>query len=141
METVSRKVNLRKPFDVDSINIRKDEFFADAFIIDLPLDYTPDHVWLDIFDAKWKSSRHLWDRKLYVLGNKLRLLTSPESFEAKLEWVEAMIHDTNKSVDEQLLAFQQEEERRIRDEVRKQTVWEERARIEMIKDVLRKKSA
>lgn len=141
METVSRKVDLLKPFDVDTINVRKDEYFADAFVIDLPLDYTPDHVWQDVFDAKWKSSRHLWDRKLYVIGNKLRLVTSPDDFEAKLEWVELMICETNKTIDEQLLAFQQEEERRIKDEVRKQTVWEERARIEMIKEILRKKSA
>jgi len=141
MELVSRKVNLLKPFDVDSINIRKDEYFADAFIVDLPLDYVPDHVWQDIFDAKWKSSRHLWDRKLYVLGNKLRLITSPDDFGAKLNWIEAMILETNKAVDEQLLAFQQEEERRTKAEVRKQTPWEERAKIEMIKDALRKKSA
>ncbi len=141
MELVSRKVNLLKPFDVDSINIRKDEYFADAFIVDLPLDYVPDHVWQDIFDAKWKSSRHLWDRKLYVLGNKLRLITSPDDFGAKLNWIETMILETNKAVDEQLLAFQQEEERRTKTEVRKQTLWEERAKIEMIKDAIRKKSA
>jgi hypothetical protein len=141
MELVSRKVNLLKPFDVGSINIRKDEYFADAFIVDLPLDYVPDHMWQDIFDAKWKSSRHLWDRKLYVLGNKLRLVTSPDDFGAKLNWVETMILETNKAVDEQLLAFQQEEERRTKTGVRKQTPWEERAKIEMIKDALRKKSA
>lgn len=141
METVSRKVNLLKPFDVDNVNIRKDEYFADAFIVDLPLDYVPDHMWQEIFEGKWKSSRHLWDRKLYVLGSQLRLVTSPDDFEAKLNWIENMILETNKTVDEQLLAIQQEEERRIKTEVRKQTPWEERARIEMIKDALRKKSA
>lgn len=141
METVSRKVNLLKPFDVDNVNIRKDEYFADAFIVDLPLDYVPDHMWQEIFEGKWKSSRHLWDRKLYVLGSQLRLVTSPDDFEAKLNWIENMILETNKAVDELLLAFQQEEERRIKTEVRKQTPWEERARIEMIKDALRKKSA
>ncbi len=141
METVSRKVNLLKPFDVDNVSIRKDEYFADAFIVDLPLDYVPDHMWQEIFEGKWKSSRHLWDRKLYVLGSQLRLVTSPDDFEAKLNWIENMILETNKAVDELLLAIQQEEERRIKTEVRKRTPWEERARIEMIKDALRKKSA
>jgi hypothetical protein len=141
METVSRKVSLLKPFDVDSINVWKDEYFADAFVVDLPLDYVPDHMWQDIFDTKWKSSRHLWDRKLYVLGNKLRLITSPEDFEDKLNWIEAMILETNKAVDEQIFAFQQEEERRTKTEILKQVPWEERAKIEVIKEVLRKKSA
>ncbi len=141
MEAVSRKVSLLKPFDVGSINIWKDEYFADAFVVDLPLDYVPDHMWQDIFDAKWKSSRHLWDRKLYVLGNKLRLITSPEDFEAKLNWIEALIFETNKAVDEQIFAFQQEEERRTKTEIRKQIPWEERAKIEIIKEALRKRSA
>jgi hypothetical protein len=139
MERISRKASLLKPFNVDNINVRKDEYFADAFIIDLPLDSMPDHVWQDIFESKWRTSRHLWDRKLFVIGDKLRLVTSPDEFETKLEWVEAMIFETNKIVDEQILAFQQEQERRIKDEVLKQTLWEEKARIEIIKEALRKK--
>jgi len=139
MERISRKANLLKPFNVDNIEVRKDEYFADAFIVDLPLDSMPDHIWQDIFESKWRTSRHLWDRKLFVIGDKLRLVTSPDDFQAKLDWVEAMIHEANNAVDEQILASEREQERRTKDEVLKQTLWEEKARIEIIKETLRRK--
>jgi len=141
MAEVSRKVNLLKPFNVDQINIQQDSYFVNAFLVDLPLDATPDHVWQDVFEQKWKSSRHLWDRKVFVIGNKLRLVTPADEFESKLGWVERIIEETNKTIEEHLLGLQQDEERRIKEEVQRQTAWEEKARIEMIKDILRKKSA
>jgi hypothetical protein len=140
MAEVARKVSLLKPFDVDQINIKQDAYFVNAFLVDLPLNATPDHVWQDVFEQKWKSSRHMWDRKIFVIGNKLRLVTPSDDFESKLSWVERIIEETNKTIDEYLLGLQQDEERRIKAEVQKQIAWEEKARIEMIKDILRKKS-
>jgi hypothetical protein len=140
MAEVAKKVNLLKPFDVDQVNIKQDVYFVNAFLIDLPLNATPDHVWQDVFEQKWKASRHLWDRKLFVIGNKLRLVTAADDFESKLNWVERIIEETNKTIEEYLLGLQQNEERRIKEEVHKQTAWEEKARIEIIKDILRKKS-
>lgn len=140
MAEIARKVNLLKPFEVDKINVTQDAYFVNAFLVDLPLDATPDHVWQDVFDQKWKASRHLWDRKLFVIGNKLRLVTPSDEFESKLAWVEKIIEETNRTIDQYLLGLQQDEERRIKEEVQRQTAWEEKARIELIKDILRKKS-
>jgi hypothetical protein len=140
MAEAARKVSLLKPFDVDQINIKQDAYFVNAFLVDLPLNATPDHVWQDVFEQKWKSSRHMWDRKIFVIGSKLRLVTPSDDFESKLSWVEKIIEETNKTIDEYLLGLQQDEERRIKAEVQKQIAWEEKARIEMIKDILRKKS-
>jgi len=139
MGEIGRKVKLLKPFDVDLVTIRKDRYFTNAYVIDLPLDSIPDHVWQDIFERTWKSSRHLWDRKLFVIGDKLRIVTTPDEFEQKLDWIEQIIGETNKGVEEYNLAAQKKEEIRIREEIRRQRVWDEKARVEMIKETLRKK--
>lgn len=141
MGNIPRKVNLLKPFNVDGINITQDSYFLNAFIVDLPLDSTPDHVWQSIFEQKWKSSRHLWDRKTFIIANTLRLVTPPDEFEDKLNWIESVIAETNRTIDQYLNALQQDDERRIKQEVQKHTSWEEKARVEIIKDILRKKSA
>ena len=110
-------------------------------IIDLPLDSMPDHVWQDIFERTWKSSRHLWDRKLFVLSDKLRLVTSVDAFEDKLNWIEQVIKETNKTIDEYNRVAQQGEKARIKEEIEKQTLLEEKASVEMMRDNLRKRFA
>jgi antirestriction protein len=135
-----KEVRLLKPFDVDKITIERDSYFPNAYIIDLPLDSMPEHVWQDIFERTWKSSRHLWDRKLYVLGEKLRLVTSVDEFGDKLNWIEEVIRETNESIDEQNRLAQEEEKARIREEIEKQTN-EDKASVEAIKDNLRKRFA
>jgi hypothetical protein len=139
MKETARKVKLLKPFDVDKINVKTDRYFPNAYIVDLPLDSIPDHVWQDIFERKWKSSRHLWDRKLFVVGDKLRLVTRADEFEGKLDWVELVIKETNKGIDEYDLAVRTEDEIRIKEELHKQRPWDEKARIELIRDTLRRK--
>jgi hypothetical protein len=42
----------------------------------------------------------LWDRKLAVIGEKVRLITTPDEIEEKLDWVKNMIEQTNKYIDE-----------------------------------------
>ena len=135
MKEMVKKVKLLEPFDVDKITIKRDRYFPSAYIIDLPLDSMPDHVWQDIFEQKWKSSRHLWDRKLFVIGDKLRLVTTANEFGEKLDWVEQVVKETNQAVDEYNRAAQKEEE------LWKQKQWDERARIEIIRETLRKRSA
>jgi len=78
MKEIAKKVKLSKPFDVDKITIKRDRYFPSAYIIDLPLDSIPDHIWQDIFERTWKASRHLWDRKLFVISDKLRLVTTAD---------------------------------------------------------------
>jgi hypothetical protein len=134
-----KEVKLLKPFDVDKITIKRDSYFPNAYIIDLPLDSMPDHVWQDIFERTWKSSRHLWDRKLFVLGDKLRLVTSVDEFEDKLNWIEQVIKETNKAIGEYNRMVQEEEEIRAKEEIEKQRLLEEKASVEMMRDNLRKR--
>lgn len=141
MKQVLKKVKLLKPFDVDNIDIRRDRYFHDTYIVDLPLDSIPDHVWQDVFERTWKSSRHLWDRKLFVISDKLRLVTPPDEFEGKLDWIEHVIDETNKSIDELYRALKKEQEKKMEKEIEKQKRWEEKASVEMIRDILRKRFA
>jgi len=136
-----KEVKLLKPFDVDKITIKRDSYFPNAYIIDIPLDSMPDHVWQDIFERTWKSSRHLWDRKLFVLSDKLRLVTSVDEFEDKLNWIEQVVKETNKAIDEYNRAAQEGEKARIKEEIEKQTLWEAKASVEMMRDSLRKRFA
>jgi hypothetical protein len=131
MKEIAKKVKLSKPFDVDKITIKRDRYFPSAYIIDLPLDSIPDHIWQDIFERTWKSSRHLWDRKLFVIGDKLRLVTSADEFGDKLDWIEQVIKETNKGIEEYDRMAQKEE-------MQRQTLWEEKARVEMMRDALRR---
>lgn len=141
MKEKAKKVELLKPLDVDKIIIKRDHYFSSAYLIDLPLDSMPDHVWQDIFERTWKSSRHLWDRKIFVIGNKLRLVTTANEIEDKLDWIEQVIKKTNKGIDEHNLVAQKKEEIRIEEESKKQKLWETRARVETMREALRKKFA
>lgn len=138
MKETVKKVKLLKPFDVDKITIRRDRYFPNAYIIDLPLDSIPDHVWQDIFEREWKSSRHLWDRKLFVIGDKLRLVTTANDVGEKLDWVEQIIERTNKGIEE----YNREAEARvaqIEEQMKRQILKEEIARVELIRDILRRR--
>lgn len=130
----ANKVNLLKPFDANKISIEKDRYFHDAYIVDLPLEDIPDHVWQDIFEREWKSSRHLWDRKLFIIGNKIRLITTEDDFKEKLDWVEHVINQTNKAVDEYNRSIEVAKELET-----KRTMWEERATIERLREILTRK--
>jgi hypothetical protein len=126
---------------VEKISIRRDRYFPDAYLVDLPLDSVPDHVWQSIFERKWKSSRHLWDRKIFVIGSKLRLVTTADEFGGKLDWVEQVIHETNEGVEKHNLAVQKQQEVRIEQELRKQKLWEKKATVQSMRDALRKRYA
>jgi hypothetical protein len=95
----ARKVNLLGSTDVDKINVRKDDYFSNAYIVDLPMDSEPDHVWQDIFNSEWRTSRNLWDRKAFIIGDKLRLITTPENMGEKINWVREVIAATNRGVE------------------------------------------
>ena len=138
MKDETKKVKLLKRIDVNKINIRRDHYFPDAYTIDLPLDSTPDHIWQDIFEREWKSSRRLWDRKVFVIGDKLRLATPLNDIKEKLDWIGEVIKRTNKGIDE----YHQEAEGRktqMAERARTQISKEEKANIERIGDILRKR--
>jgi len=129
-----KKVKLLEPVDANKINITRDHYFSNAYIIDLPLDSVPDHAWQDIFDREWKMSRRLWDRKLFIIGDKLRLITTPNEMEEKLGWIKELIELTNKGIDEynRIAPIEKQLEKQ-------ETLEDERTFIESVRDVLRKK--
>jgi len=99
MSGSSRKVNLMKSIDIDKIPIRRDSFLPNAYIIELPLDSHPDYIWQTFFEQEWKSSLHLWERKVVVVGDKLLLITTPTEIGEKIDWLRRMIESTNMRVE------------------------------------------
>jgi hypothetical protein len=138
VKEVARKVRLLASPNVDSISINRDRYFHNAYTIDLPLDSMPDHIWQDIFEKEWKSSRHLWERKLFIVGDKLRLATTVNDLEDKLDWISQIIERTNKDVEE----YNQETEARetqVEDDARRRTAEEGRVSVDTIRDTIRKR--
>jgi hypothetical protein len=129
MSRLGKKVNLMKPIDADKIPIRRDTFFPDAYIIELPLDSQPDYVWQTLFEQEWKSSLHLWERKVVVVGNKLVLITTPTQIEEKIDWIKRMVESTNTRVE------RFNETQQIMEEVEKKEALREHENI--IRDALR----
>jgi hypothetical protein len=137
MKEAVKKVKLLKSAVVNEIRIERDHYFPNAYIIDLPLDLTPDHVWQDIFEREWRSSRQLWDRKLFLMGDKLRLITTSNDIEDKIDWVKQVIERTNENIDE----YNEEMRKQVTpmDEHVRMQMLDEEARLERIRDVLRKR--
>jgi len=71
-----------------------------------------------------------------VVGDKLRLVTSVNEIEEKLDWVKQVVERTNKRVDEYNLEAEARATQ-IGEQMRKR-VLEEKARVERIRDRLRK---
>lgn len=136
-----KKARLAETLEAKDIEIKRDSYFVNAYTVDLPLDSIPDHVWQDIFEKQWKSSRHLWERKLFVVGDKLRLVTPPDEMEKKLDWVKKIVDQTNLEVTE----FNREAEARevqisqTEAELTEQILEKERRTVEIIRDILRKR--
>jgi tRNA uridine 5-carbamoylmethylation protein Kti12 len=95
-----KKIKLKENIDVNTVEISRDHYFPNAYVIDLPLEFVPDHAWQDILDREWKTSLRLWDRKLFVVGDRLRLVTTIDDIEGKLDWVKQVVERTNKGIDE-----------------------------------------
>lgn len=136
MNGIARKVNILTPVNVEEVTIKRDDFFPNAYVIDIPLDSVPDHVWQDIFERQWKLSRHLWDRKIYLIGDKLRLLTTIDNLEDKLDWVKHVVTQTNKQIDE-YSSKTWVRRAEIGEHARKELL-EDQAKIERIREALRK---
>ena len=137
MKEIVKQIKLLEPVDADNITIKRDHYFRRAYTIDLPLDSTPDHVWQEIFEREWKSSRQLWDRKLFTMGDKLRLVTTADEIEEKLDWVKQVLEQTNKGIEKYNLEVEAREAQ-MGEQLKKQML-EEEANVERIRDVLRSK--
>ncbi len=138
MQDLVKKVKLADSIDANTITISSDHYFSNAYVIDLPLESPPNHVWQDILDRQWKASRHLWDRKLFVVCDKLRLVTTMDDIEDKIDWVKQVVDQTNKDVDE----YNQEVAARAvqtEEQTREKSHEEERMNVDTIRDTLRKR--
>ena len=131
------KVNILEPFDLDRIIIERDHYFPGAYCVDLALDAVPDHAWLEMFEIEWKLSRRWWERKLYVMGDILRLVTPATDIAEKIKWVQEIVKQTNNSVEEHN-RNQGVREALLAQHARTQTVDDESENVETLKDTLRK---
>lgn len=134
MKELGKKVKLMEPIDVDKIRINRDHYFKGAYLIDFPLDQAPDHAWQDVFDREWRASRRLWDRKLFIINDKLRLITTPDELEEKIDWIKQIIRLTNEEIDEYNRTAPTEKQLK-----KNITLAEEEKTIETVRDVLRTK--
>jgi len=138
MKDLVKKIKILEPLNTENITIKRDHYFPNAYIIDLPLDSAPDHIWQDIFEREWKSSRHLWDRKIFVVNDKLRLVTTAHDVEDKLDWVKQVLERTNASVDE----YSKEAEVRMAQTEDRGTIRvpeDEKTSVDAIRDTIRKR--
>ena len=137
MKEEARKVKLKEDIDAGALDIKKDSYFRSAYVIDLPLDSVPGHAWQDILDREWRASLRLWDRKLFVVADKLRLVTSIDDIEAKIDWVKQVIERTNQGIDEYNKEIKARETQTGEDLHRRTA--EEKVSVDAIRDSLRKR--
>jgi hypothetical protein len=130
-------IKFLKPFDASKISINEHPNFPDVYVVELPLDSVPDENWKETFEQKWKSSRDLWDRKTCVVEDKIKLLTAADYFDEKLDWIERVVEDTNKTVKEYNRAIEKESEE-IRNETAKQLLQMETTKASILDAILRK---
>jgi hypothetical protein len=126
------------PFDTSRICVSQNPTFPDAYIVDLPLDSVPDQEWRNAFELKWKSSRDLWDRKLLLINDKVRLVSTADGFVEKLEWVEKTIDETNGAIKQQIRLIEKEKEM-IRNATTRQALQTGIPGSEMIVETLRRR--
>jgi hypothetical protein len=131
MKEIVKKVSLMEPIDVETVRVKRYPLFKDAYVIDLPLTEEPNYIWRIFFEQEIKSSLHLWDRKIVIVGQILKLITTPTKIREKIEWLRKVIEKTNSRVDEYnraqeearkaeeaLKKIDEEDLKRIRDEIR-----------------------
>ena len=100
MVELIKKVNIKHPIDVHSIVIQRDPIYPDAYVITLPLDSDPSYIWRAFFQEKVVAGLDFWERKVLIMGNELKLVTTPNNMEGKLNWIETLVVAANKRVEE-----------------------------------------
>jgi hypothetical protein len=97
---LAKKVNINHPITVDHVDIRNDQFHPGAYVISLPLDGYPSYVWQTLFDLELWGSLDFWDRKVLIVEDQLKLVTTLNNLQEKLDWLDKIVIATNKRVDE-----------------------------------------
>jgi len=144
-EVISTLAKLKKHVNIvpssKKMSVSKDHHFSNTYIIELPLDSTPNYVWQDIFERVWRSSRDVWDRKLAIVGNKLRLITTLDNMEEKLDWIKHVIEQTNKAIDEyfQKTEIKEQTIRAIAEQQNKKEIRDKKSEFREIRKLLKRK--
>jgi len=97
---LAKKVNIKHPISVDHVDIRNDQFHPGAYVISLPLDDYPSYAWQTLFEIELWGSLDFWDRKVIIVENQLKLVTTLSNLQEKLDWLDKIVVATNKRVDE-----------------------------------------
>lgn len=100
MAEFAKKINIKHPINLDHVDIRNDPFRPGAYVISLPLDGHPSYAWQTLFDLELWSSLDFWDRKVLAVGDQLKLVTTLNNLQEKLNWLERIVLATNRRVDE-----------------------------------------
>jgi hypothetical protein len=130
-----KSVKVLTPFDSSRIYVSQNRSFPKAYIVELPLDSVPDQDWRDAFQLKWKSSRDFWDRKLFLVEDRVRLVATEDEFVEKLSWLEKVIEETNDAVKERYRVIENEKEM-IQDAMTKQLLQKETISTETIAKII-----
>jgi len=114
---------------VDADTLEKDETFPEAYAFYIKLSDEPDNVWQSYL-AKWNKALNAMQRKIDVVGDRLRLvfvygdnIQNYDKYAAELvKWVNERVMDYNKKADslEKMELGKQEESRRKEEEIRQQ---------------------
>ena len=100
MADFAKKINIKHPISVDSVDIRNDQFHPGAYVISLPLDGCPSYAWQTLFELELWGSLDFWDRKVLIVEDQLKLVTTLNNLQEKLIWLDKIVVATNKRVDE-----------------------------------------
>lgn len=100
MVELGKTVNIKHPIDPRNVSIQKDPIYLDAFLISLPLDSEPSYIWQAYFEQELRASLDFWERKVVVVGNEIKLVTTSNDIEKKLDWLEMLVTAANKKVEE-----------------------------------------
>ncbi|MCJ7699295.1 hypothetical protein MUO56_03485, partial [Candidatus Bathyarchaeota archaeon] len=66
----------------------------------LPLDGHPSYAWHTLFELELWSSLDFWDRKVVAVEDQLKLVTTLNNLQEKLNWLERIVLATTRRVDE-----------------------------------------
>jgi len=125
-------VNKSQPVEIIAVytdTLEKDETFPEAYAFYIKLSHEPDNVWRSYL-AKWNNALDVMQRKVEVVGNRLRLvfvygdnIQGYAEYAAQLvKMVNERIMEYNKKADslEKTELEKQEESRRKEEEIRQQ---------------------
>jgi len=114
---------------VEAEALEKDESFPEAYAFYIKLSGEPDTVWRSYL-AKWNNTLNIMQRKIDVVGDRLRLvfvhgdkIQNHVEYAARLiKWANEMVIEYNKKMDviEKMELAKQSEYRRQQEEIRKQ---------------------